>query len=173
MQRRCPDCHTELKTEPWFGVNLDICPLCAGTWFDSGELGPFLQHDPPAMLQVEDQHLPEVFRRESPSTRTCPSCAEPLHGFRYLCSSPVELDSCEKCGGIWVEDGELRKINEWCSSARNQAASPDQHAEAIADMARIEVEHEEFMRRQEAFQGMVTLFGCRHPFGYRWPFRIW
>jgi len=32
--------------------------------------------------------------------------------FRYMYSSKLMLDECERCGGIWVQDGELRRMRE-------------------------------------------------------------
>jgi Zn-finger nucleic acid-binding protein len=32
--------------------------------------------------------------------------------FRYMYSSNLMLDECERCGGIWVQDGELRRMRE-------------------------------------------------------------
>ena len=37
-QARCPRCPCRLEAVTYEGVDLDICRLCHGLWFDKGEL---------------------------------------------------------------------------------------------------------------------------------------
>jgi hypothetical protein len=45
----------------------------------------------------------------------CPSCASQMEGHPYGGGGNVNVDSCETCGLLWLDGGELRRI----------AAAPD------------------------------------------------
>src|SRR5437016_4634835 len=113
MANLCPDCRKPLRTENHFGVNLDVCPLCAGIWFDEGELGRVLHGGSAALVDLDEELVPEIHHKpELESRRECPVCRQPLSRYHYLYSSPIELDACAACNGFWVDDGELNKIQE-------------------------------------------------------------
>lgn len=114
MSRNCPECQKPMKTETYHGVELDICPTGAGIWFDADELRELLTEDPLAMGIIEDRFLPRIEHvRTQQGILHCPNCDGLLHGYRYQYNSPVELDACDACGGFWVQDGELHKMQEW------------------------------------------------------------
>jgi Zn-finger nucleic acid-binding protein len=141
MSRNCPDCLIATRVETIYGVSLDVCDRCAGIWFDADEIRTLLARDPIVMVTLEDSTVPTVdpvYRR--PSERHCPDCAVPLHEYHYLYSSPVSLDACTDCGGIWVEDSELRQMQHWLDSVRKpdavQTATGAVLAAAVADHSR-------------------------------------
>src|SRR5690242_3541966 len=114
MARLCPDCRETMREEAHHGVRLDVCAYCAGVWFDQGELGRLQRENLALLADIDTLHVPEVRPRgEAKSRRSCPECGEPLKPFHYLLSSPIELDSCGRCLGVWAEDGELRKLQLW------------------------------------------------------------
>jgi Zn-finger nucleic acid-binding protein len=124
MTGLCPDCGQPLSREVFMGVQIDTCTACAGIWFDNGELRRLMQAHPHALLALEEHIVPTAERnRVAPSRRLCPVCHIPLFRFLYHYDSPVELDTCESCSGVWVEDGELRAIQDWLD--RGQAAEAE------------------------------------------------
>lgn len=44
---------------------------------------------------------------EKKGARKCPVCVEALN---VILHDEVEIDVCDKCGGIWLDKGELEKI---------------------------------------------------------------
>lgn len=46
---------------------------------------------------------------EKPAVRLCPVCSEPLQSTP---NGKVEIDCCPKCGGIWLDRGELEQLVE-------------------------------------------------------------
>src|SRR5437867_9175120 len=107
---KCPDCAGKLKVETYSGLQVDGCPVCGGVWLDPGELKKLVQ-DPVALEAVETENIPQAQPADSAnSDRRCPKCEAGLESYNYAYNTPIVLDSCVSCSGIWVQDGELAKI---------------------------------------------------------------
>lgn len=48
----------------------------------------------------------------------CPSCARALDEYHYLYHSPIVPHSSPACRGIWVENGDLIKMQDWLDKSR-------------------------------------------------------
>ena len=169
--RLCPDCKQPMTATDEGGAILDACAGCAGIWFDDGEIRRVMQTDQLALLQVEDRHEPSSppsspSSPSSPSTptaRRCPDCDRVLDRYRYLYDSPVQLDMCGTCGGVWAEDGELRKMQDWLDGTMGARRvtpgrwTPDQEKE----LARAIAVHEKEMGRQRMLYGIFSVLGKR------------
>jgi len=121
MPRTCPDCNVLMSQRSFFGVLLDTCEHCAGIFFDEGEISRIREQagdraldELDNMIQPEPGHVDPTTH----ATRHCPACASEMRRFRYLYSSPVFLDTCDACGGVWVENGELQQMSEYIQSAK-------------------------------------------------------
>jgi Zn-finger nucleic acid-binding protein len=111
MTLACPACHTLMEPVDYAGLRLDVCPECAGIWFDSGELLALSRSAPGAMEKLEAKYQPniEVLSPE-PVLKKCPRDGTALDRHRYDYDSPVKIDSCPRCHGVFVEDQELTGI---------------------------------------------------------------
>ncbi len=117
-----------MNQRSFFGVLLDTCSKCAGIFFDEGEINQIrelggtrafdeLDH----LIQPDADH---TYENEVGVCRTCPGCSGEMRRFRYMYSSPVFLDSCDNCGGIWIDNGELQQMREYIESARDGRLAP-------------------------------------------------
>lgn len=83
-------------------VQIDVCPVCMGAWFDHGELDT-LSGD---LGHVEDVLAPE----QAASRRPCP------HGHGAMVEQQLPgvidtpVDRCQRCRGIWLDGHERRKL---------------------------------------------------------------
>ncbi len=163
MPRLCPDCRQPLQPEIYQNVNLDACPQCAGFWFDEAELGRIQRTDPLALITLEEEHLPHVQPHPDANTeRLCPNCQSLLERYQYLYDSPISLDTCINCEGVWVEDGELGKIVAWVNQQKRPATSPEQkqdHSERV--LAEAIMDHEKTMGRWAGIRGLCSLLSQR------------
>jgi Zn-finger nucleic acid-binding protein len=142
MPRNCPDCKIALVRKDFSGLELDACPQCAGVFFDDGELTDLRRQGSEAFGALDEEINPEQTNevRAVAKLRLCPGCGNAMTAFRYLYSSPVILDSCDNCGGIWIDNGELKQMQEYLRheigreriTTQVQAASP-----VTSDRARI------------------------------------
>lgn len=101
---KCPKCESTLieRTAENKKTKVDICPTCKGLWLDSGELE--------AMMHVAAKELTVPSRAEA-SERPCPVCLKPLFSFHYP-QTRVKVDMCKRCGGLWLDFREFRKIKQ-------------------------------------------------------------
>lgn len=164
MARLCPDCHQPLQAETYHGITLDSCPHCAGFWFDEAELGRVRRSDPLALIELEEEHLPQVEVQPNANTkRLCPSCQSLLERYQYLYDSPVTLDTCVNCEGVWVEDGELGKIAQWLNRGKHASSTPldSQQARKERVLAEAIAEHEQNVGRWHGLRGLCSLLSQR------------
>lgn len=129
MATICPACRVEMTPVQFLGTFIDVCPNCAGVWFDEGELTALsregaenlelLDRSFKASRQIMD--LPDVAKR-------CPRCNLLLESYNYLYSSPVLIDACSNCNGVFVEDNELTAIRLWLTQSERGTVSPTMEA---------------------------------------------
>ena len=129
----------------FIGVTVDTCLQCAGIFFDEGEVNEIRARGGNVAFQELDeliQPTPEYFALEENKYRKCPSCVATMRRYRYMYSSPVFLDSCESCGGIWVENGELTKMKEYLEGQKLSKTAPlsPERDEAVATLDAIAIE---------------------------------
>jgi Zn-finger nucleic acid-binding protein len=107
----CPCCRTPLRPLEFSGVQLEECADCGGVWFDDGELNAVRDSGVEGYETLEVQASPGAQHVPSEGAKLCPSCNLRLRTYRYLYTSPIELEECPGCYGVWVEEGELGKIH--------------------------------------------------------------
>ncbi|MBM3497642.1 MAG: hypothetical protein FJX74_03120 [Armatimonadetes bacterium] len=120
--RPCPRCSVPLRTAKSAAMALDMCTRCGGAFFDHGELPRLARDEPQAFRKLEalvEEVATEDGRGEGPAL-VCPGCAAPMERYQYAYCSGILLDRCRACSGIWVDGGELGRIDEHL--ARGQAA---------------------------------------------------
>lgn len=111
MSRTCPDDGAALERRTLYSLALDVCPLCAGIYFDEGEIAALQRGGPVALVNVERAALPiDMTLIDCDHPKRCPGCRRLMCAYAYRYSSDVRLDGCEACGGVWVQDGELAQI---------------------------------------------------------------
>ena len=146
-------------------VLVDTCPQCAGIFFDEGEVSEIRARGGDKAFDQLDtmvQPSPDYFPHEGSRFRRCPNCQSTMHRYRYMYTSPIFLDSCEACGGVFVEDGELKQMREYLHSAKPEL-SPEilrERDEAVATLdAMITEQHAKADRARWAMNAMAF---------YRW-----
>lgn len=117
---KCPKCKVFLEKEIFHNVEVDYCPKCMGLWFEENELR-LAKDDKDKNLQWLDIDLweEESKFKVSDGIRMCPLCRVPLYEVRYG-DSPVVVDVCGLCHGIWLDRGEFKRIIEWLKEKANK-----------------------------------------------------
>jgi Zn-finger nucleic acid-binding protein len=122
-----------------------------------------MQADPLALITLEEEHLPQVLRQPDANTdRRCPECQGLLDRYKYAYDSPITLDACGSCEGVWVEDGELAKIDQLLWQCRHPA-TPEATLQANKEraLAEMSAEHEQAMGRLARLRGLCTMLSHR------------
>lgn len=127
MERECPRCWVALEPEKRavFGpdITVDVCPQCSGEYLDKGELKRLTgDRDLHALLT---KHLGV----DADSDLVCPSCGGIMDA-EYLevdKDTEVEVEVCLDCKGLWLDDGELAKLQD--AETDFSKLSPEKQAE--------------------------------------------
>lgn len=109
---QCLKCHTNLEAINFRGIMVNECPKCQGRWFDRAELRKakdntdedlcWLDFDP--FVAKNDR-----FYAVSKESGECPKCTRKMLSMTYG-NSGVIIDKCDQCEGVWLQEGEFRKI---------------------------------------------------------------
>ncbi|MCS7300280.1 MAG: zf-TFIIB domain-containing protein [Fimbriimonadales bacterium] len=163
-ERLCPVCQVELKPEVHLGVTIDVCPACAGVWFDQDELVRLNELDDDILPRIDSLYQPQVVAYDPPWERLCPVCRTALHPYNYLYTSSIRLDNCDQCGGVWVDNGELEKMAQVLEDARASEVPPE--AKARMALAEIEAQHQQTMSRLKFWKGLFEFMRARPRFPF-------
>lgn len=151
MNLICPRCNMEMKKIYVSNIELDLCQSCEGVWFDKNEIEEVLSMDEEelAASELSPSLQTEIAREEIPGKGglKCPRCENELYRYNYAISSGILIDGCEKGCGLWVDDGEIKKIFEYYLKSQ-QKLDPEKEKLLIEQLKIIEREAKE---REEKF----------------------
>ena len=120
--RICPRCTKVLEPTDIGQIQLDACGGCGGMWFDDGELTTLAKTFLEELKALDERFCdrrPEWARTDRPVT--CPNCAVGLVSHQYRHFPGVTVDACQRCKGVWLDDGEVREI---CRQVRERQSRP-------------------------------------------------
>lgn len=102
----CPKCKTgELSSGMGAGgIQIDRCLACGGVWLDKGELGSYIKD-----TSKFDKAMAEALKAAAGRGLRCPRCESELMSAR-LEKGGLELESCPKCSGLWLDQGEFAAL---------------------------------------------------------------
>jgi uncharacterized protein len=108
----CPACDQPLTERLIGSVAIDVCEKgCGGIWFDTHELKKVEEEQGDASGQILQINRDPACKLDLTRARYCPRC----HGERLETRIPrlgsaVEFDCCPRCGGYWLDHGELETL---------------------------------------------------------------
>ncbi len=89
-------------------LKLEQCFVCNGVWFDAGELKKYLAED---VTIVNSPVADRVMLKEADQkVSQCPRCHVAMKKQRASEDPNVTIDVCERCQGIWLDSGELDRL---------------------------------------------------------------
>jgi Zn-finger nucleic acid-binding protein len=162
----CPACGRQLVERTTGGITVDVCDGgCGGIWFDHLEL---LKVDEPhesagaALLGLE--RAPDLAIDEN-APRHCPRC-EGMVLFRHFYSvkRQVQVDECHRCGGIWLDVGELAAIRSQYRTEEERQRAADAYFDDVfgGELTRIraagKAQEEQARRIAHAFRFLCPSF---------------
>ncbi len=132
------------------GVEIDFCKKCAGVWLDFGELTTIIERKEKKWPQdVITKILSTTGKAGMPLSEksrnlTCNKCKNPLAPVNYQNHSGIIVNTCLNGHGLWLDAGELDKIQiymeKWAALAEQNA----QKYQAILD----DIEKEQLTRAE-------------------------
>src|SRR5271163_4179119 len=74
---KCPDCNVELVQKKRDGIDMEVCPSCAGMWLTPQELTQLEDE----VFDFGDDEKGSLMLGSSPDSRKCPQCGKPMKSF--------------------------------------------------------------------------------------------
>ncbi len=103
----CPRCSVEMTEIAHDESSLQRCPDCGGRWIDSADLNRVLLHaNLPALSAVGGYVNPDEI------AGMCPVCNVDLVAVEGGEKRSLHYDTCESCGGIWIEGPDTDDVAE-------------------------------------------------------------
>lgn len=112
----CPSCNFHLTRCKYYGIDVDVCRNCSGTWFHpDGKMKAciksLLKHrnDIPDAQMESHKEIMSIDHLSEP-LKLCPHCNEPMIKINYAYDSNIILDKCTSCHAIWTDKEELHQL---------------------------------------------------------------
>jgi len=111
----CPKCKTSLEQIDYEGAQIDKCNRCNGTWLDDGEIVRIVKtreetFSPELVKETLALAFSGIPKEEQINVVNCPKCNSGMEPINYDYSSGIILDRCPNCQGLWLDGGELEKV---------------------------------------------------------------
>ena len=142
----CLRCKTKMLVLENRSVKFDICYLgCGGIWFDWMELKKIDESheaDPEFIKKLSQCATKKVNLSEKLKCPKCPN--QPMIRRFSSIKRKAEIDECPKCGGFWLDAGELLSIHsEYKTEEEKQEATQKHIADLFATSPVVAKEHAE------------------------------
>ena len=96
------------KATDKYSLEVDQCFSCGGVWFDRGELEKYTKE---GLTIIDSPSLgPDMDKEMDQKEGICPRCQLVLDKVPYQKDPSIMLDTCHKCGGIWLDSTEVDRI---------------------------------------------------------------
>lgn len=111
----CPKCVGKLEPKKIGSVEVDVCFVCGGIWFDEGELKKAIEAKSRLFSVLKD--VKEVSRFEENQAAhfddkegsLCPRCDDGTK-FEKRRQGSMHVDYCPKGHGVWLDTGEFENM---------------------------------------------------------------
>jgi uncharacterized protein len=151
---KCPRCEREMQLISIESCELDICSSCRGIWFDADELSGVMRLDL-ANLSILPFYQDLEGKKQTSLEQVpsfCPRCSGPLDQRRFNQALPVIIDVCPQQHGLWLDEGELFEIKEFCERGPVQVLPADDDLTP----QRIEEIRDQFAKDNKALKGFKS-----------------
>jgi len=154
-EKDCPICKKKMIEKENEGVAIDICPSCGGVWLDKDELYQIIEKRETQFSQEErkginPQEVKQGIQTDMVPELNCPICGELMKRFTYAATSGIIIDRCPKGDGIWLDNGELDKVQIYVEKSEDLAEKNYAKYTRILNQAKLNYEK----RRQESIQNI-------------------
>ncbi|MBV1931994.1 MAG: zf-TFIIB domain-containing protein [Porticoccaceae bacterium] len=102
---KCPSCSKKLKKTNASGVDTLTCTQCDGLWVSHDSMAALFNAE---KLELDLHDLIRKAPNKYLSKRNCVSCPDQI--LKIIDSGGVEIDACEKCGGIYFDENEIKAM---------------------------------------------------------------
>jgi len=108
---RCPKCKIQTTRTEYEGASVRMCGECGGYWVTPIALKAIANRRETTFSEpVKERFLQLAEQSNSTEQLACLSCGKFMVKENFKDWDDIVIDRCTKCGGIWLDPGELEKI---------------------------------------------------------------
>jgi len=157
----CPKCSDQMEIQMIEDVEIDLCKKCSGIWFDQDELRKAKDQTEPDLNWMDF----EIWKNEnkfqfSQKPLVCPKCDLDMVQIDYG-KTGVEVDYCPKCRGVWLDEGEFKKIIENLNSELANKSISEYVKASLEEGLEIATGPETFISEWKDFMTVLRMFQYR------------
>lgn len=154
----CPACDHSLTEIDAGGVKVDICKGgCGGIWLDNYEFKKFDEPHEAAGSSLLEIETNSAHKANKDSKHPCPRCQDIIMRRHFVSTKhEVEVDECSRCGGIWLDTGELGQIrNQFKTEEERGVAAEKYFADVFdSDLMKVQEESADQLQKSRRFANM-------------------
>jgi Zn-finger nucleic acid-binding protein len=100
-----------MQTRTYERIHLELCQSCHGVWLDHGEIATIVADKTHKFsLSEKSQAIKDKGKDRSHKPINCPKCKSTMIVNQYAFSTGVLIDRCPNDHGIWLDHGELERV---------------------------------------------------------------
>lgn len=114
-----------LSPTQYEGVDVSLCPKCRGVWLNFQNLHQIIRTESRVWTEQQRAEILQqtvkagVPQQELDRHLDCPECGELMPAMNYQYSSGIIINKCRHQHGVWLDSGELSKIQIYREAAKN------------------------------------------------------
>lgn len=153
----CPKCNHSLSPK----IIVDECDNCHGMWFERGELrkSKDLVDADLNWMDFEIWKHSDKFRPTEDDV-PCPKCSKQLVSLEYS-DTGVEIDYCPTCKGVWLDQGEFKKIVDTLTEELLQKSFPEYIKASLEEAKEIFTGPESIQSEWKDFKNVIRFLQYR------------
>ena len=110
---RCPICRIDMIKEKFGDVRVGLCKNgCHGIWITYKDLIRIAKKNEGFGASFNEALNTPGTGKSGRGQILCPECQIPMHVHKYRSTINIVVDECYKCGGFFLDPGELKGIRE-------------------------------------------------------------
>jgi len=108
---RCPICRIDMIKEKFGDVRVGLCKNgCHGIWITYKDLIRIAKKNEGFGASFNEALNTPGTGKSGRGQILCPECQIPMHVHKYRSTINIVVDECYKCGGFFLDPGELKGI---------------------------------------------------------------
>jgi Zn-finger nucleic acid-binding protein len=105
---RCPKCRADMEQIEYEGVEVDRCTICAGIWFDHGEVEQLQDKKAAAAIDTGDKEVGK--EQNTIDNYRCPRCSGAMIKMVDSGQRHIWYEKCSQCHGSFFDAGEFKDL---------------------------------------------------------------
>lgn len=133
LECNCPTCHHPLQTGLIEKRRALFCGACFGVLIRHADFAGIVQERQARRAGMEPAEPRPIDPKSLKRQINCPSCSRRMETHPYYGPGNIVVDTCSECGYLWLDHGEISRVESASFVRRSRPFTWDSPAETVAD----------------------------------------